>query len=116
MVVMYLKREEILKLGISLLSLRPTEGVFHVWKPYLPSPGCWSRLQQTTTTTRLLTAHDFPVAELVPSARSLQSAWEIDITLIITQILFNYSCYKCFKGKSAEAMGADRDDGEGRHS
>ena len=35
----------------------------------------------------------------VPSSWSLQSVWETDIKRIITQILFNYSCYNASKEK-----------------
>lgn len=89
--------------AMSLLALRFPEGVLHVCKSYLPFLECWPSLLQTTATTHSLTVSDLLDPVLVPSSWSLQSRWEADIKLIITQILFNYSCYKCFKGESSEA-------------
>ena len=105
---MYLKLVEILKPEVSPLAMRPLEGVSHQCKPSLPPP---------RVLVQAALAHNscpFIDSLLVWSSWSLQSPWETDIKLIIKQILFNYSCYKCFKGKSTETMGADNQGGRGK--
>lgn len=108
LVGMYLKLVGILTAEVSPLAMRPLEGVSHQYKPSLPPP---RMLVQAAP------AHNscpFIDSLLVRSSWSLQSPWETDIKLIIKQILFNYSCYKCFKGKSTETMGADNQGGWGK--